>query len=219
MEITEKLEAHLILAHEVDIKTSPQKIWDFLINIEDNYRQWHPKDHILFKWTDGKPFDAGASFYAEQYMLGQRIKYKGKITESIPGQMITMRFSFPLSIITEKIEMATLLNSQSRELAQLRVAKEEVEAKLSEIKRKREMIQINIALSHQIEFIKEDQSSEEMTIKSPYLQKMLIEFFIQDDKARELLIPAILHFVGCPDFLVDQAVKSWKNSQKRGFWF
>ncbi len=105
MEITEKLEAHMILAHEVDIKTSPQKIWDFLINIEQNYLKWHPKDHILFKWTDGKPFDAGATFYAEQYMLGQRIKYKGKITESIPGQVITMRFTFPLSIITEKIEM------------------------------------------------------------------------------------------------------------------
>jgi hypothetical protein len=105
MEMIEKLEAHMILAHEVDIKTSPQKIWDFLINIENNYLQWHPKDHILFKWTGGKPFEPAATFYAEQYMLGQRIKYKGKITESIPGQKITMKFSFPLSIITEKIEM------------------------------------------------------------------------------------------------------------------
>ena len=99
------IERHMTLVHEVDIKTSPDKIWDFLIHIEKNYSVWHPNDHILFKWTNGAPFDTGATFYAEQYMIGEKIKYKGKITESIQGEKITMKFSFPLSLITEKIEM------------------------------------------------------------------------------------------------------------------
>lgn len=105
MDTIVKLQKHMTLVHEVDIKTSPDKIWDFLINIEKNYSAWHPNDHILFQWTKGEPFEAGATFYAEQYMMGEKEKYKGKITECIPGEKITMTFSFPLSLITEKIEM------------------------------------------------------------------------------------------------------------------
>lgn len=105
MEATEKLQKHVLLEHEVAINASHEKIWDFLVNIDKNYSAWHPKDHILFQWTSGNPFEAGATFYAEQYMLGEKVKYKGKITENIPGKKITMRFGFPLSLITEKIEM------------------------------------------------------------------------------------------------------------------
>lgn len=105
MDTIEKLQKHMTLVHDVDVKTSSDKIWEFLINIEKNYSAWHPKDHILFHWTNGAPFEAGATFYAEQYMMGEKVKYKGKITECIPGEKITMTFSFPLSLITEKIEM------------------------------------------------------------------------------------------------------------------
>jgi hypothetical protein len=100
-----ELQKHMVLVHEVNINTSPDKIWDFLIKINKNYSVWHPKDHILFNWTSGNPFETGSTFYAEQYMMDEKIKYNGKITESIEGEKITMTFSFPLSLITEKIEM------------------------------------------------------------------------------------------------------------------
>ena len=100
-----KIQKHMTLLHEVDVKTSTQKIWDFLINIDKNYSAWHPADHILFQWTKGDPFEKGSRFYAEQYMTGEKVKYTGRITECIPGEKITMKFSFPLSLITEKIEM------------------------------------------------------------------------------------------------------------------
>ena len=105
MDRFEKIQKHITLLHEVNIKTSSQKIWNFLINIDKNYSAWHPTDHILFQWTKGEPFERGSTFYAEQYMIGEKVKYKGKITECIPGKKITMKFSFPLSLITEKIEM------------------------------------------------------------------------------------------------------------------
>jgi hypothetical protein len=95
----------MTLVHQVDIKTSTGRIWDFLVNINMNYTHWHPHDHILFQWTEGEPLMTGSRFYAEQYMMGQKIKYNGRITASIPGEKVTMRFSFPLSLITEKIEM------------------------------------------------------------------------------------------------------------------
>lgn len=105
MDTIVKLENHMTLVHEVDINTSSDKIWDFLVNIDINYSVWHPKDHILFQWIKGAPFETDSTFYAEQYMMGEKVKYKGKIVESIPGEKITMTFSFPLSLITEKIDM------------------------------------------------------------------------------------------------------------------
>lgn len=105
MDTNAELQKFMTLEHEVDIDTTPDRIWDFLIKIEKNYPAWHPNDHILFRWTNGAPFETGSTFYAEQYMLGEKVKYNGKITESIRGEKITMKFSFPLSIITDKIEM------------------------------------------------------------------------------------------------------------------
>jgi hypothetical protein len=100
-----QIEKQMKFAHEVDIKTSPETIWDFLLQIDKNYVAWHPEDHILFKWIKGAPFESGTTFYAEQKMMNRMIKYKGKITEGFPKNKITMKFSFPLSLITDKIEM------------------------------------------------------------------------------------------------------------------
>ena len=105
METIETIQKHMTLMHEVDINASPEKIWEFLTNIETNYKAWHPDDHILFQWTKGAAFEKGSTFYAEQNMMGEKVKYKGRITESISGEKITMKFSFPLSLITDKIEM------------------------------------------------------------------------------------------------------------------
>jgi hypothetical protein len=105
MDTIVELQKRMTLVHEVDVKTSPDKIWEFLLHIDRNYKAWHPSDHILFKWTNGEALQTGSTFYAEQYMMGERIKYKGKIAECLPGRKITMKFAFPLSLITEKIEM------------------------------------------------------------------------------------------------------------------
>ncbi len=47
-----KLFKPLILTDSIEIKTTPEKIWEFFSNLEKNYKAWHPKDHILFKWTN-----------------------------------------------------------------------------------------------------------------------------------------------------------------------
>ena len=64
MDTIAKLDKHMTLVHEVDINSTPDKIWNFLININENYSAWHPKDHILFQWTKGEPFEVGSAFYA-----------------------------------------------------------------------------------------------------------------------------------------------------------
>lgn len=61
----------VILKHSIDIKTTPEKIWEFFMNIEQNYETWHPEDHVLFRWKRGKPWEEGSVIYAEEYLHGK----------------------------------------------------------------------------------------------------------------------------------------------------
>jgi hypothetical protein len=33
-----------------EINTTPEKIWDFFLNIEKSYKRWHPECHNHFHW-------------------------------------------------------------------------------------------------------------------------------------------------------------------------
>ena len=94
----------LLLSHSIEIKTSPEKIWDFFKNIEQNYTTWHSDDHVKFHWTKGKSLNEGSTIYSEQYVMGKITKYKGMVAEIIPNRKITFKFIYPVSLISPKIE-------------------------------------------------------------------------------------------------------------------
>jgi uncharacterized protein YndB with AHSA1/START domain len=94
----------LAIKDSIEIKTTPEKIWEFFINLEQNYRTWHPEDHILFRWTGGKPLEVGSTFHAEQRVKGKVIKFKGTFIEIIPNRKIVFKCSFPVSLVSPKFE-------------------------------------------------------------------------------------------------------------------
>ena len=94
----------LVLKNSIEIKTTPEKIWEFFTNLEKNYKAWHPKDHILFKWTKGKPMESGSKWYAEEVVKGKMFKLNGNIGEVIPNKKIVFKYSFPISLVAPKFE-------------------------------------------------------------------------------------------------------------------
>jgi hypothetical protein len=92
------------LSHSIEIEAAPEEIWEFFENLENNYTTWHPRDHVLFKWTGGEPMEAGSTFYAEQYVKGKLTKYRGDISEAVPNRKIVFRLSFPMSLFSPKFE-------------------------------------------------------------------------------------------------------------------
>jgi len=87
------------LKDSIEIRTTPENIWDFFVNLEKNYVPWHPKDHLVFKWTKGKPMELGSHFYAEEIMGGKVVKIRGYACEVVPNRKIFFRYSLPLSIL------------------------------------------------------------------------------------------------------------------------
>jgi len=99
-----KLFKPIILSDSIEIKTTPEKIWEFFTNLERNYKAWHPKDHIVFKWTKGKPMESGSSWYGEEVVRGKVFKLKGTIGEVIPNRKIVFKYSFPISLVAPWFE-------------------------------------------------------------------------------------------------------------------
>jgi len=94
----------LVLKDSIEINITPEKIWEFFTNLEQNYKTWHPEDHIIFQWTKGKPMEVGSTFYAEEYVMGKIKKFKGTVVEVVPNRKIVFKYSFPTSLVSPGFE-------------------------------------------------------------------------------------------------------------------
>ena len=80
----------VILTDSIEIKTTPEDIFDFFTHIVDNesYRAWHPDDHRAFRWLKGQPWEEESVVYAEEYIHEKLHKLKFVITKVIPNRRI-----------------------------------------------------------------------------------------------------------------------------------
>jgi hypothetical protein len=80
----------ITLTDSVEIKTTPERIFDFLVNLvdDDSYRIWHPQDHVTFRWLKGIPWEVGSVVYAEEYIHGKLHKLKFIVTKAVRNKEI-----------------------------------------------------------------------------------------------------------------------------------
>jgi hypothetical protein len=80
----------VILADSIEIRTTREKIFNFLTSIvdDDSYKAWHKEDHVCFRWLKGPPWTEGSVVYAEEYIHGKLHKLKFKITKIVPNKRI-----------------------------------------------------------------------------------------------------------------------------------
>ena len=88
------------LKHSIEIKTTPDKIFEWLKNLDQHYREWHP-DHIRWINITGR-LDEGDTSYYEEYLHGKLHKIKFKITKVEENKRIEFKNLFPMSIICPK---------------------------------------------------------------------------------------------------------------------
>lgn len=93
-----------IVKSSIEIDTTPEEIWNFFKNIEENYKMWHPKEHIYFKWVKGKPLELGSKIDSEEAIDGHKVRIKGTCIESEKNKIIVFKPNWPVSFICPRIE-------------------------------------------------------------------------------------------------------------------
>ena len=88
----------IVLKDTVEINTTPDKIWEFWANVNKNYKAWHPEDHILFRWTEGRPMEEGSKIYAEETVGGKLLKLKVTCVDVAPSRKFTLKLPFSSSL-------------------------------------------------------------------------------------------------------------------------
>ena len=85
-----KLLEEIVLTHSIEIRTTPEKIFGFFLQIVDDasYRAWHPEDHVAFRCIKGEPCQEGSVVYAEEYIHGKLHKLKFLVKEVVPNRKI-----------------------------------------------------------------------------------------------------------------------------------
>ena len=85
-----KLLEEITLENSIEIRTTPEKIFNFFYNLVDDesYRAWHPEDHVTLRWLKGKPWEEGSIVYAEEYFHGKLHKIKFEIIKVVPNRLI-----------------------------------------------------------------------------------------------------------------------------------
>ena len=93
-----------IVKSSTEIDAAPEEIWNFFKNIEQNYKMWHPKEHIYFKWVKGKPLELGSKIDSEEAVDGHKVRIKGTCIESEKNKIIAFKPNWPVSFICPRIE-------------------------------------------------------------------------------------------------------------------
>jgi len=83
------------------IKTSPERIWQFLVNLhkDGNYTKWHPQDHIKFTLVEGDLEKVGSIASFEERIGKVIIKGSYKVTQSVSPRYLEYSPTFPLSLL------------------------------------------------------------------------------------------------------------------------
>ncbi|NIM51343.1 MAG: hypothetical protein GTN62_11600 [Gemmatimonadales bacterium] len=80
------------LRDEIDIEAPPERVWEWLSHLPENYRAWHP-DHVRCQWLRGEPLQVGSVLYMEEYLHGKLHKLRARTTSAIPGQEVHYRLA------------------------------------------------------------------------------------------------------------------------------
>ncbi len=138
----------VILTDSIEIKTTPENIFDFLTSIVDDqsYRAWHIDDHVSFRFLKGKNWAEGSVIYAEEFIHGKLHKLKFKITRIVPNKRIEytpvspfLRRYFPKNefIIEQKEESCLFIASGTYRLGWITKTffKKAIKAALNSVKK------------------------------------------------------------------------------------
>jgi hypothetical protein len=111
-------------------------------------------------------------------------------------------------------QLAADVERMREAMMQFEAEKEKMKAELAANRRIEELKKKVAKRAAMIVRLKESQPGKEATMESPYLKKVLLQFFLQDPSARDSLVAVILRLVGCTEEEVQVAHRKWNESNQ-----
>lgn len=83
------------------INASPSKVWEFLTNLhkDDNYKKWHPQDHISFTLLKGNSATPGSVMYIQERLGNFILRLPYRLRQSTFPNYLEYTLVFPLSLL------------------------------------------------------------------------------------------------------------------------
>jgi hypothetical protein len=103
MELNMPFFEDIVLTESIEIETSPEKLFSYLIGIVDDesFKTLHA-DNISFRWLEGEPWKEGSIASAEKRLHGKPHRFRFIISKVVPNRHIEykptsklMRMFFP----------------------------------------------------------------------------------------------------------------------------
>ncbi|MFX0043633.1 MAG: SRPBCC family protein [Candidatus Hodarchaeota archaeon] len=90
------------LRDSIEINTKPERIYQWLKDLDKNYKKWH-QDHVnAIKLTNTSELKIGDIFCYEEYLHGELHKLKFKLINVEKNRLIEFKTFFPASLICPK---------------------------------------------------------------------------------------------------------------------
>jgi len=80
------------LLDEVEIGVSSDTVWQWLEQMPEHYREWHP-DHISCRWVRGDAAVPGAVMEVVERLHGRRHRLRMTLTHVEPGRRVEYRIA------------------------------------------------------------------------------------------------------------------------------
>lgn len=86
---------------ETIINSTPEKVWYFLTHLqkENNYKNWHPTDHVKMALVTGEGNKKGSKLYIEEYIGKTLLRLPYEIARVEKNKYIEYVAWFPFSLL------------------------------------------------------------------------------------------------------------------------
>lgn len=80
----------IVLRDEIEIHTTPEEAFDFLIHLDRHYVAWHP-DHLSAEWVSGPAGEEGSTLAVNEVLHGEPHRLKLRVTLNRPYRELRYR--------------------------------------------------------------------------------------------------------------------------------
>jgi hypothetical protein len=80
----------IALRDTIEIRTSPEQVFDFFVHFRENFMAWHP-DHVRCWYLEDGPLQEGSVFFVQEYLHTKMRTLEFLVTRLVPYSRIEYR--------------------------------------------------------------------------------------------------------------------------------